>query len=150
MSEDRTHRGMLTTGQALPGRQTLGQGNRLAVLAGMLILASALYLLLIPWHSLDADHWFVPWLDHIVQHGPIDSLRHPMQVDTEGANGSANYNPPYLYLLILGSYASRLFGDLTIVKLVAIAGSAMCAGCVFCRVRTFASQQRAVFSAAGF
>ncbi len=129
---------------------SLARQKYLAAFAGMLVLASAVYLLMIPWHSLDADHWFVPWLDHIIAYGPVSSLGHPMEINTDGANGSANYNPPYLYLLALGSYASPFLDSLTIIKLVSIGGAMMCAGCVFCLTRVFVSRQRAVLAAAGF
>ena len=116
---------------------------------GILAVTVALYVALIPWRSLDASHWFVPWLDQIVVQGPVRSLAQPMQVGTDGAAGFANYNPPYLYLLVLGSVLSPFLGELTIVKLVATGGALFCAGCLHVLIRPLVSRQRAALAAAG-
>ena len=111
--------------------------------------AVTLYLFLAPWHSLDADHWFVPWLDQMVRQGPWQALGQPMQVETDGAAGFANYNPPYLYLLALASLLSPVLGSLAIVKLVAAAGAVLCAACVFALTRQFMPIRQAALASAG-
>ncbi len=120
------------------------------VVAAIVVAVTALYMALIPWHSLDADHWFVPWLDHIIVHGPAQSLARPMEIDTDGASGFANYNPPYMYALVLGSMLSPILDSLTIIKLVAIGGAVFCALCLYVLIRQFVSPHRAILCAAAF
>ena len=135
-----------------PGSIALGgRGSPLAgQVLGILVLAAAVHLALIPWHSQDASHWFVPWLDQIIRHGPVRSLAEPMQVGTDGAAGFANYNPPYLYMLALGSLLSPVLDELTIVKVVAVGGALLCAGCLHTLVRPFVTRRRAALCAAAF
>ena len=116
---------------------------------GLVAAAVLLYLSLAPWHSLDADHWFVPWLDQMVRRGPWQALGQPMQVETDGAAGFANYNPPYLYLLALASLLSPALGSLFIVKLVAAAGGFLCAASVLTLTRQFVPVRQAAVAAAG-
>lgn len=122
----------------------------MAVLVLIAGLAGVLYLALIGWESGDAQYWFVPWLNHIISHGAERSLSEPMQVQVEGTSGFANYNPPYLYLLIVASLAKDLLTPLVLVKLVSIAGTMMCAACVYHLLRIFLRARHALLGAAGF
>lgn len=114
------------------------------------LAVAGLYALLASWHTLDSDHWFVPWLDQMVDKGAWRSLGQPMQVETEGASGYANYNPPYLYLLALGSLLAPHLAALAVVKLVAVVGTVFCAACVYGLLRRFAAVGNAMLAAIAF
>lgn len=120
-------------------------------LAAVLALgaAAALYVALLPWHSADADAWFVPWTQIIIAEGPVHALAEPMRVTLEGTNGHANYNPPYLYLLILGSTAAGTLSPFAIVKLVSVAGALLCVACAYGLLRVFLSVEASLAGAAG-
>lgn len=124
-------------------------GRQALVLTVVLLAAAGLYLGLFGWRSTDVEWWFVPWMDQIIQHGAQASLSTPLQVQVEGAEGFANYTPPYLYLLILASAASDLLSSFALVKLVAIAGAVFCAGCVHYLLRALVSPGTALLGAAG-
>lgn len=109
----------------------------------------ALYVALVSWHSTDVDIWFVPWTRTIIAEGAVHALAEPMRVATEGANGYANYNPPYLYLLILGSLGAELLSPFAIVKLVAVTGALACAVCLYALLRTARPPQVSLAGAAG-
>ena len=134
----------------LTGRIQLHRATPAAWPGAVLVAGAAvvLYLFLAPWHSLDADHWFVPWLDQMVRRGPWQALGQTMQVETAGAAGFANYNPPYLYLLALASLLSPALGSLAIVKLVAISGILLCAACVLALTRQFLPIHQAALASA--
>jgi hypothetical protein len=121
----------------------------LAAAAALLVLAAALYAALLDWQTSDALAWFVPWLDHIAAHGSVASLAAPLQVQVEGAGTPANDNPPYLYLLIAASPAYGMLGSLTLVKLVSIAGTLLCAACLHALLRVHVGPQRALLGALG-
>jgi Gpi18-like mannosyltransferase len=111
--------------------------------------ATALYLALLPWHSADVDAWFVPWTQIIIAEGPIHALAEPMRVTVEGTNGHANYNPPYLYLLIVGSTAAGTLSPFGIIKLVSVAGALTCVACAYGLLRVFLSVEASLAGAAG-
>jgi Gpi18-like mannosyltransferase len=115
---------------------------------GAAVVAAGWYSLLIPHHSGDADLWFVPWLNHIVAHGPVQSLAEAMPVTVEGANGLGNYTPPYLYVLIVASLAHESFEALTLIKLVAIVGALGCCVSMYWLLRAFVAPDRALAAAA--
>ena len=122
----------------------------LILLPGMvtvLALAALLYRAMLPWHTFDMDTWFVPWLQEIEARGSIKALTEPMTVTVQGTNGYANYNPPYMYLLIIGSYAQGILGPMTIVKLIGVAGSFLCTACNFWLLRCFCSVRHALLGA---
>lgn len=121
----------------------------LAAAAALLVLAAALHAALLDWQTSDALAWFVPWLDHIAAHGAVASLAAPLQVQVEGAGTPANYNPPYLYLLIAASAAHGMLESLTLVKLVSIAGTLLCAACLHALLRVHVGPQRALLGALG-
>jgi Gpi18-like mannosyltransferase len=122
---------------------------RTVMLAGILLLAAFVYSWLIGWRTTDVEWWFVPWLEHIIQHGAKASLETPLQVQIEGVNGFANYSPPYLYLLVLASMASEWLSPFILVKLVAITGALFCATSVYYLIRALASPGVALLGAAG-
>lgn len=109
----------------------------------------ALYVALVAWHSTDADIWFVPWTRTIIAEGAVHALAEPMRVTTEGATGYANYNPPYLYLLILGSLGADLLSPFAIVKIVAVTGALVCAACLYALLRTARPLRTSLAGAAG-
>ncbi|MDP3418327.1 hypothetical protein [Falsiroseomonas sp.] len=114
----------------------------------MLFATGVLYAGLLGWRTTDVEWWFVPWMDQIIQHGALASLSAPLQIQVEGAEGFANYTPPYLYLLILASSASDFLSSFMLVKLVAIAGAVFCAGCVHYLLRALVSPSAALLGAA--
>ena len=123
--------------------------RRTMVLLGIFLMASAIYGVLLSWRTTDVEWWFVPWMDYILQHGAKASLEAPLQVQVEGANGFANYSPPYLYLLILASSGAEWFSSFLLVKLVAIGGAVFCAACVYYLVSGLTSPAVALLSATG-
>ncbi|NKE44146.1 hypothetical protein HB662_05120 [Roseomonas frigidaquae] len=118
-------------------------------LAGILVLVVLSYASLLDWRTSDAEWWFAPWVEHIIQHGTRASLAAPMRIAVEGADGYANYSPPYLYLLALASTASAWLSAFGMVKLVAVAGAVFCAGCVWHLLRALAAPRTALVAAAG-
>lgn len=122
---------------------------RVATLIGVVLLAVAVYAWLFNWRTTDVEWWFAPWMDHIIQYGAKASLKAPLQVQVEGVNGFANYSPPYLYLLILASTASKWFSSFVLVKIVAIAGALFCAFCVYYLLSALTSRNGALLGAAG-
>lgn len=114
------------------------------------LAAAGLYALLASWHTQDSDHWFVPWLDQMVDKGAWRSIGQPMRVETEGASGYANYSPPYLYLLALGSLLAPHLAGLAIVKLVAVVGTVFCAACLYALLRRFVAVRSAALAAGVF
>jgi Gpi18-like mannosyltransferase len=111
-------------------------------------LTSFIYPFLFGWHSQDVDNFFVPWLSIIIEKGPTQSLAEPMKVVVDSVNGYANYSPPYLYLLILGSLASAVLEPFTIVKAVGVVGLLFCVACMYDLFRVFLTARRALLAAA--
>lgn len=81
-----------------------------AVLVGA---AAALYALMWPAVPGDIRNFLVPWLDHILAHGPVGALATPF----------SNYNPPYLYLLALFSSLAAILPKVSVIKLLSVAGT---------------------------
>lgn len=108
-----------------------------------------IYALFMPHRSGDADLWFVPWLNFIAENGVIQSLATSMPVLVVEANGLGNYTPPYLYLLAVGSIGHGTLDSLTIIKLVSIAGTFLCAAGVYYLLRNSTSADQALIGAAG-
>lgn len=79
-----------------------------------LLIAAALQAACWPVVTLDMRVWLLPWLDHIVEAGPVGAFAAPF----------SNYAPPYLYLLTIGSLGHGWLASVTIIKLVALAGLA--------------------------
>ncbi len=128
---------------AIPRRTVLRR------LATILVVAVIAYAVLWPHVSGDAKLWFVPWLDHIVEHGARHSLAEPLPVLVKEANGLGNYTPPYLYLLAVGSLVHGFVSSLSIVKLVGIAGLAFAAVSVLVLLHSFVPASVAMLGAAG-
>jgi Gpi18-like mannosyltransferase len=86
------------------------QWLRLALLAcGVLGLYAVL------WRAVTGDmrHFLIPWLDHILAHGPIGAFAIPF----------SNYTPPYLYLLALVSPLSAVLSKVSLIKALSVAGT---------------------------
>jgi hypothetical protein len=66
-----------------------------------------------PSRPIDIDAYLLPWLGHIREHGQIGAFAIPF----------SNYNPPYLYLLSFASSFSGLVDDVTLIKLLSVAGT---------------------------
>lgn len=121
----------------------------------LLIVAMVAAIAIVEWYylfdfmSVDARYWFIPWLNTIIANGPVDSLARDMPVVLPEANGHGNYAPPYFYLLIAGSVLHPLLAPLTIIKVVAVAGSLLCALCLFLLLTALAPWRIAVAGAAG-
>jgi Gpi18-like mannosyltransferase len=84
----------------------LNSGSKLdspLVIAGSIVLGLAIRYEFIPYFTGDYTTYLSPWYDFIVSHGGFAALKYNF----------SNYNPPYLYLLILATY-------LPVSKLVAI------------------------------
>ena len=70
----------------------------------------ALRLLFLPVNTLDMKVFNLLWYDYIVSHGIINAL----------GDEFANYTPPYLYLLSLGTLTKSFLPKLTAIKLIPI------------------------------
>ena len=123
--------------------------RRIVTLLPLAAIVFVAYPRVMLWHSGDADNWFVPWLQTIIAEGSIRSLAEPMKISISGANGFANYTPPYLYVLSLGSILYPWFAPLAIVKLVAILGLFMASVAIYWLVRQLAGAERALLAAVG-
>ena len=77
-------------------------------IGGGLLLALALRLSLWDFVTTDFTGYSGPWQDYIVAHGGWRALR----------DNFANYTPPYLYLLVVGTYLP--LSKLYVVKLIAL------------------------------
>jgi len=78
-----------------------------------LALICILYTLALPLTNKDILKGYLPWYDYILAHGRFAAL----------ADNFAQYTPPYLYLLSIGSLANGLLPSFLIIKLIAIAGT---------------------------
>lgn len=122
---------------------------RMMALTSLLVMTAIVYLGLLGWRTTDVEWWFVPWMDHIIRQGTQASLAVPLRVEVEGAEGYANYSPPYLYLLIVASAASGWLSSFALVKLVAVAGALFCAACIYFLLRALTVPAVAVLGATG-
>ena len=77
----------------------------------------AVYVLLWPKATRDMSDTLVPWLDHIVHHGPFGAFRIPF----------SNYNPPYLYLMALFSPLAAIMPKVSVIKSLSIVGTLLLA-----------------------
>jgi Gpi18-like mannosyltransferase len=98
-------------GEARPSRQ------RRALLA---LVVLALYAFLWPAVTGDMRHFLIPWLDHILAHGPVGAFAIPF----------SNYTPPYLYLLAIVSPLAAVVPKISLIKALSIAGTLFLAGAV--------------------
>lgn len=76
----------------------------------LVVVAVAARGLLWPMSTGDVTDFYVPWLEHLRAFG-FDGLR----------TTDANYNPPYLYLLLLGGWIWPSLSAISVVKAVAVA-----------------------------
>lgn len=96
-----------------------GQRSALPVAACRLLAAAggaaALWLRAILWPitSPDVDEFLLPWYRHILDRGPLGAFAAPF----------SNYTPPYLYLLAAASLFDGWLSAVTLIKLVAVAGT---------------------------
>lgn len=99
-----------------------GPGGRRSALpaAGAWLLAAAgagaalwLHAILWPITSPDVDEFLLPWYRHIIERGPLGAFAAPF----------GNYTPPYLYLLAAASLFEGWLPAVTLIKLVAVAGT---------------------------
>ena len=96
-----------------------------------------LYALFWPIAMDDAGNDFVPWLRHIVDLGPLKAFSAPFAI----------YNMPYLYLLALVSPFHGLLSDLSLVKIVSLAGTVALAIATFRLLRTLGVAQASRWAA---
>ena len=82
----------------------------------------ALYLWVVCWPVIAPDMtlFLFPWYGHILEQGPVGAFAEPF----------SNYSPPYLYLLAAGSLAKSVLSPLSVIKLVAVAGTMFLAAAV--------------------
>ncbi len=90
---------------------------------GILLLALLLRKELLPIHSRDYDYFLSGWYNFIKSHGEIKALKYNF----------ANYNEPYLYLLVLATYLPLL--KITAIKSISILFDLILAGFVYLIVR---------------
>src|SRR5207248_5875458 len=95
---------------ALPKGTEARRPLRLALLA---ILVAALYAFLWPAVTGDMRHFLLPWLEHILVHGPIGAFAIPF----------SNYTPPYLYMLALVSPLAAFVPKISLIKALSLAGT---------------------------
>ena len=91
--------------------------------AAALGLLIAVNVALWPLITFDMREFLVPWVEHIVTHGPIAAFGHPF----------SNYTPTYLYLLALASPLLGIISSVSLVKLVSLVGT-LSAGWSVCRL----------------
>ncbi|MET0362713.1 MAG: hypothetical protein ABW048_13280, partial [Sphingobium sp.] len=94
----------------------------IAILAAMALLV---YVKLFPAISPDLVNYLFPWYDFIAAHGAWRSMGQVF----------ANYTPPYLYLLAIGSLFDAALGKLAIIKLLSILGNMILAAAAYDLVR---------------
>lgn len=75
----------------------------------------AINLQVVAWTVVPPDYriFLQPWYAHILSLGPVGAFAQPF----------ANYTPPYLYLMALGSLADPWVAPLTVLKIVSLAGT---------------------------
>ena len=84
---------------------------RVPVLMILLLLSAFAQARLWPTVPPDFDLYLIPWYQHLVEHGPIDSFAVPF----------SNYSPPYLYLLSLASLTEPWLTPFDAIKLLSLA-----------------------------
>jgi hypothetical protein len=80
-----------------------------------IILAFAAIARAVYWNQRPPDMaiFLEPWMNHILRYGQIAAFGHPF----------SNYEPAYLYLLALGSFAHGFLATMTIIKILSVAGT---------------------------
>ncbi len=76
----------------------------------IIVLALGARFCLYPYESQDFRDFIAPWIEYIRAHGGILALKDPF----------SNYNPPYLYLLTLASYAPPAIPSIVLVKSMSV------------------------------
>jgi len=91
------------------------RGRLPALVQVLAILCLAIAERAICWNQRPPDMalFLEPWFAHIVHYGPVQAFAHPF----------SNYEPAYLYLLAIGSFAHGVFATMTIIKILSIAGT---------------------------
>jgi Gpi18-like mannosyltransferase len=81
----------------------------------VLLACGVLGLYAILWRAVTGDMrtFLIPWLDHILDHGPISAFAIPF----------SNYTPPYLYLLALVSPVAAVLSKVSLIKALSVAGT---------------------------
>lgn len=105
---------MASGGLAISGNDGNSEPLRLALIAG---LSLVIYALLFPATTGDMRHFLLPWLDTILERGPLKAFSTPF----------SNYTPPYLYLLALVSPLATIFPKIGVIKSLSLAGTALLA-----------------------
>lgn len=105
-------------------------GLRTAFILMFAIGARAIY-----WNQRPPDMrlFLEPWMSHILHYGPIEAFAHPF----------SNYEPAYLYLLALVSFAHGWLATMTIIKILSVAGTLFLALAVADVLRTAGAEARA-------
>jgi len=91
--------------------QELASGPvRFGVILLFAIVSRAVY-----WNQQPPDMriFLEPWMNHILRYGQVQAFAHPF----------SNYEPAYLYLLALGSFAHGVLTTMTIIKILSVAGT---------------------------
>jgi Gpi18-like mannosyltransferase len=86
----------------------------------LVLFALAIYAFLWPGVTGDMQHFLLPWLDHILECGPVGAFAAPF----------SNYTPPYLYLLALVSPLAALVPKIGLIKALSVAGT-LCLAAAF-------------------
>jgi Gpi18-like mannosyltransferase len=79
----------------------------------LVLFALAIYAFLWPGVTGDMRHFLLPWLDHILERGPVGAFAAPF----------SNYTPPYLYLLALVSPLAAFVPKISLIKALSVAGT---------------------------
>lgn len=82
----------------------------------LLLVAIAVYLLMLPLYSGDMKYFLSPWFEIIEKKG-VSAI----------SGEYSNYSPPYLYLLLVASFFSPILSSIALVKSVSIAFSVFAA-----------------------
>ena len=92
-----------------PTRRTVAGGRVRWIVAVAVLIVVAGLAVRWPWHdelTTDVRFFFAPWYDVLTQNGGFAALRFPFY----------NYNPPYLYLLTVGTWLP--IPELVAIKLI--------------------------------
>jgi Gpi18-like mannosyltransferase len=101
-----------------------GLGANVRVIASIALMVCVIYSLCATFVGPDLKTYLYPWIAHIRAAGAVDAFREPF----------ANYTPPYLYLLAVGTLLTD--NSLVIVKVLGAASCAFAAIAVWRLVQT--------------